>query len=112
MNTVPAIELPWTEDAEANRLIASDANALLIGFAHAHPGERVERPAAGVGAPHAVRGEPQDFSAHRHHGAGAGRRACFTSSPPISMTVPPQKRKARRPKSGFGIRAIRATTAP
>jgi uncharacterized HhH-GPD family protein len=32
MNTVPAIELPWTEDAEANRLIASDANALLIGF--------------------------------------------------------------------------------
>ena len=32
MSTVPAIELPWTEDAEANRLIASDANALLIGF--------------------------------------------------------------------------------
>jgi uncharacterized HhH-GPD family protein len=33
MNTVPAIELPWTDDAEANRLIASDGNALLIGFA-------------------------------------------------------------------------------
>ena len=32
VSTVPAIELPWTEDAEANRLIASDANALLIGF--------------------------------------------------------------------------------
>jgi uncharacterized HhH-GPD family protein len=32
MSTVPAIELPWTDDAEANRLIASDANALLIGF--------------------------------------------------------------------------------
>jgi uncharacterized HhH-GPD family protein len=25
-------ELPWTADAEANRLIASDPNALLIGF--------------------------------------------------------------------------------
>ena len=33
MVTRPAIELPWTSDPEANRLIASDANALLIGFA-------------------------------------------------------------------------------
>ena len=30
--TAPAT-LPWTEDDEANRLLASDANALLIGFA-------------------------------------------------------------------------------
>jgi uncharacterized HhH-GPD family protein len=30
--TAPAT-LPWTEDDEANRLLASDANAMLIGFA-------------------------------------------------------------------------------
>jgi uncharacterized HhH-GPD family protein len=30
--TTPAT-LPWTEDEEANRLLASDPNALLIGFA-------------------------------------------------------------------------------
>jgi uncharacterized HhH-GPD family protein len=33
MATRPATELPWTTDPEANRLIASDPNALLIGFA-------------------------------------------------------------------------------
>jgi len=32
MATNAATELPWTGDAEANRLIATDANALLIGF--------------------------------------------------------------------------------
>jgi uncharacterized HhH-GPD family protein len=33
MATRAATELPWTSDPEANRLIATDANALLIGFA-------------------------------------------------------------------------------
>lgn len=33
MVTRTAIELPWTNDPEANRLIAADPNALLIGFA-------------------------------------------------------------------------------
>lgn len=32
MATRTAIELPWTTDSEANRLIGADANALLIGF--------------------------------------------------------------------------------
>src|SRR3954463_2662020 len=31
-STVPA-RLPWTEDDQANRLLAEDPNALLIGFA-------------------------------------------------------------------------------
>jgi uncharacterized HhH-GPD family protein len=33
MATRTQIELPWTTDPEANRLIGADANALLIGFA-------------------------------------------------------------------------------
>jgi uncharacterized HhH-GPD family protein len=33
MATRAATELPWTSDPEANRLIATDPNALLIGFA-------------------------------------------------------------------------------
>ena len=33
MATRTETELPWTTDPEANRLIGSDANALLIGFA-------------------------------------------------------------------------------
>jgi uncharacterized HhH-GPD family protein len=33
MATRTATELPWTTDPEANRLIGTDANALLIGFA-------------------------------------------------------------------------------
>jgi uncharacterized HhH-GPD family protein len=33
MATRTTTELPWTSDPEANRLIATDGNALLIGFA-------------------------------------------------------------------------------
>jgi len=33
MATRTESELPWTTDPEANRLIGTDANALLIGFA-------------------------------------------------------------------------------
>jgi uncharacterized HhH-GPD family protein len=33
MATSTTTELPWTSDPEANRLIATDGNALLIGFA-------------------------------------------------------------------------------
>src|SRR3954465_16012521 len=36
-STVPA-RLPWTEDDQANRLLAEDPNALLIGFALDQPG--------------------------------------------------------------------------
>ena len=87
--TAPAT-LPWTEDDEANRLLASDPNALLIGFAldqqvtvqKAFAGPLVLRQRLGHLDPGRIAAMPPDEleaafrekpAIHRYPGAMAGR---------------------------------------